>query len=275
MENASSPFRTVNQINLSFFNSPRKNKTPNNKKNRKNNNSGAASPYYNKNIFSSPRRRGQVSPAIFDIDMDHASIIGKSTRKKKRKPKLAKKTKQVMVSFLDTSSPSPLKLSKRTNQLFASNNSNNIRRLATNNLMRNNNKRNENNKKKKRNNSNNNNNKKKENNNNYNNNNDKEEEEEEQDIHDMYVPMHSITNLYRRSEIMEHNIEVGIKLHKYLLSQGLTPSKASKMARPYFLEDFRSKTPPKTFSPFRKSARVLFGYDAVTKTPSSNVKQMR
>ena len=36
----SSPFRTVNQINLSFFNSPRKNKTPNNKKNRKNNNSG-------------------------------------------------------------------------------------------------------------------------------------------------------------------------------------------------------------------------------------------
>ena len=50
MENASSPFRTVSQINLSFFNSPRKNKTPNNKKNRKNNNSGAASPYYNKNI---------------------------------------------------------------------------------------------------------------------------------------------------------------------------------------------------------------------------------
>ena len=65
----------------------------------------------------------------------------------------------------------------------------------------------------------------------------------EQDLYDMYVPMHSVTNLYRRSEIMEHNIGVGIKLHEYLLSQGLTPTKASHMARPYFLEDFRSKTP--------------------------------
>ena len=61
----------------------------------------------------------------------------------------------------------------------------------------------------------------------------------EQDLYDMYVPMHSVTNLYRRSEIMEHNIGVGIQLHEYLLSQGLTPTKASHMTRPYFLEDFR------------------------------------
>eukprot|EP00943_MAST-04B_sp_MAST-4B-sp1_P004638 g4638.t1 len=229
MATSSSPFRTVNQINLSFFNSPRANKTPS--KNGQSGNS-AASPCYNTGIFSSPRQRGRVSPAIFDINMDHASIIGKSTRKKKKKrtPKLAKKTKRIMVSFLDTGTPSPLKLSKKTNQLFPSNNSNSIRKLATKNLMRNNN--------------NNIGNKQSSKNDNYRNtkggtgNNDSE-----QDLYDMYVPMHSVTNLYRRSEIMEHNIGVGIKLHEYLLSQGLTPTKASHMARPYFLEDFRSKTP--------------------------------
>ena len=229
MASSSSPFRTVNQINLSFFNSPRANITPS--KNRQSGNS-AASPYHNRGIFSSPRQRGRVSPAIFDINMDHASIIGKSTRKKKKKrtPKLAKKTKRVMVSFLDTGTPSPLKLSKKTNQLFPSNNSNSIRKLATKNLIRNNN----NNISNKQNNKNDDCRNKKGGNSN---------DDCEQDLYDMYVPMHSVTNLYRRSEIMEHNIGVGIQLHEYLLSQGLTPRKASHMARPYFLEDFRSKTP--------------------------------
>ena len=151
-----------------------------------------------------------------------------------------------MLSFLD-SSPSPLRLSKRTNELFSTHNNNSMRKLATNNLMRSS--------------------RQKELPSGRVKNRRDNQENEDEDENTTYVPMHAVTNLYRRSEIMEHNIEVGIKLHEYLLSQGLTPSKASKMARPYFLEDFRSKTPPKRFSPFRKSARLLFGHDAVIKTP--------
>ena len=158
-----------------------------------------------------------------------------------------------MLSFLD-SSPSPLRLSKRTNELFSTHNNNSMRKLATNNLMRSS--------------------RQKELPSGRVKNRRDNQENEDEDENTTYVPMHAVTNLYRRSEIMEHNIEVGIKLHEYLLSQGLTPSKASKMARPYFLEDFRSKTPPKTFSPFRKSARLLFGHDAVIKTPV-NVRKIR
>lgn len=235
--------RQVEDIDLSFFGKSYGRQTPKQYK----------SPRYRNRNFSSPRRRGQISPAVFDIDMDHAAITGKSTRKKKRKPKLAKKTKQVMLSFLD-SSPSPLRLSKRTNELFPPHDNNNMRKLATTNLIRNNRKNQQPNGKAR--------------------NRRDSQEDEGEDENNTYVPMHAVTNLYRRSEIMEHNIEVGIKLHEYLLSQGLTPSKASKMARPYFLEDFRSKTPPKTFSPFRKSARLLFGHDAVIKTPV-NVRKVR
>ena len=235
--------RQVEDIDLSFFSKGFAKGTP----------KRFASPHYRNRTFSSPRRRGQISPAIFDIDMDHAAITGKSTRKKKRRPKLAKKTKQVMLSFLD-SSPSPLRLSKRTNELFSTHNNNSMRKLATNNLMRSS--------------------RQKELPSGRVKNRRDNQENEDEDENTTYVPMHAVTNLYRRSEIMEHNIEVGIKLHEYLLSQGLTPSKASKMARPYFLEDFRSKTPPKTFSPFRKSARLLFGHDAVIKTPV-NVQKIR
>ena len=118
--------RQVEDIDLSFFGKGFAQRTP----------KPHASPRYRNRTFSSPRRRGQISPAIFDIDMDHAAITGKSTRKKKRRPKLAKKTKQVMLSFLD-SSPSPLRLSKRTNELFPARDNNSMRKLATNNLMRN------------------------------------------------------------------------------------------------------------------------------------------
>ena len=100
--------RQVEDIDLSFFGKGFAQRTP----------KPHASPRYRNRTFSSPRRRGQISPAIFDIDMDHAAITGKSTRKKKRRPKLAKKTKQVML-FLD-SSPSPLRLSNgRMNYFLA------------------------------------------------------------------------------------------------------------------------------------------------------------
>ena len=75
--------RQVEDIDLSFFSKGFAKGTP----------KRYASPHYRNRTFSSPRRRGQISPAIFDIDMDHAAITGKSTRKKKEAQTVKKTSK--------------------------------------------------------------------------------------------------------------------------------------------------------------------------------------
>ena len=94
-----------------------------------------------------------------------------------------------------------------------------------------------------------------------------ENEGSPQDNGQVYVPVYKMMPLYRRSERMDHNIKLGLELHDYLVSQGLTPTRATRMARPYFHDDFQLCTPPKSFSPFRQSARILFGHDSIIPTP--------
>ena len=82
-----------------------------------------------------------------------------------------------------------------------------------------------------------------------------------------FVPVYKTMALYRRSERMDHNIKLGLDLHEYLIKQGLTPTRATRMARPYFMDDAQLRTPPPSLSPFRQSARLLFGHDSVIPTP--------
>jgi hypothetical protein len=174
--------------------------------------------FFSPSGVSSPRHRGQVSPAFFDYDSgSHTNIgvgiAGKSSRKH-RKPRLTKRTRQVLSFLDDNDEKENITVQESPKQQPAA------------------------------------------------------ELPSPAPSYNDLVPMHRMVGLHRRSEVMEHNINVGLELHYYLLSQGLTPTRATKMARPYFMEEWQPRTPPKSFTPFRKSARVLFGHDSVLPTPS-------
>ena len=79
------------------------------------------------------------------------------------------------------------------------------------------------------------------------------------------VPIHQLHNLHRRSEIMEHNITVGLRALDYLQSGcGLSPTRASEFVRPILLlEDCRVET-HNTFTPLKTLALKAYGRQAFT-----------
>jgi hypothetical protein len=79
------------------------------------------------------------------------------------------------------------------------------------------------------------------------------------------VPIHALRSLHRRSEIMEHNITVGLQALDYLqVGCGLSPTRASEFVRPILLlEDCRVETHD-TFTPLKTLALRAYGRQAFT-----------
>lgn len=79
------------------------------------------------------------------------------------------------------------------------------------------------------------------------------------------VPLHELRSLHRRSEIMEHNITVGLKALSYLQNGcGLSPKRASEFVRPILLLEDCCVDVNDTFTPLKNLALKAYGRQAFT-----------
>ncbi len=82
------------------------------------------------------------------------------------------------------------------------------------------------------------------------------------------VPMYHTRELIGRSEIMEHNIDIGLKLSSYLISEGINPKEAAAAACNFLYNEHTALPCPPSFSPYRRAIEGRVNSSSITSQES-------